>query len=620
MRYSVEVLVIQYALVLLCLLGLKLELSNAQLLGGLFSKCSRRESGCILGLFGYTMHQWKDGSCSETCALLPRLKRGWDCGYCIDDSNGGNSTKAPVRSPVIAPVNTPVNTPVNAPVNTPVNSPANTPVNAPASLPVRPPLGQYIQSGYSERIILPQPQVPNLLSSRSNCPHLQSGLLDWHSSTTWPNGIVPLSGVVTIPSNTKVVINKTIAALLDVITIPTTSSLIFGENAEGIELMTRGMDVKGSLIAGSSTCRIQTPITITLSGVRPTNLAQNRPIDTYKGISVTGTLSLHGKRYFRTWTRLAKSALVGGTELILQDAVNWEPGQEVVLVTTAMKDSREWHQNEVCTIASVSTPSPKSGVGTSVYLTKPIQYSHIANAGYQAEVGLLSRAIVIQGSAADSEPIDKDPLNCALSPYANQLWDRYGDTRAPCEYTEITGFGGHVIVFGAGRGYVSGVEFYRMGQTNVLGRYPIHFHLLGNCPDCYVTDSAFYRSYYRCVSIHGTNNATVSENVAYDVTGYCYYLEDGVEENNTLSFNLAAHIHKIGPDPPGKSYGQTLQDYKEGPNLTLPADVTASGFYITNVHNNIIGNAASGVRIYIPIVHGKHFDHIKKDTNSFIYF
>lgn len=28
--------------------------------------------------------------------------------------------------------------------------------------------------------------------------------------------------------------------------------------------------------------------------------------------------------------------------------------------------------------------------------------------------------------------------------------------------------------------------------------------------------------------------------------------------------------------------------------MTLPADVTASGFYITNVRNNIVGNAASG--------------------------
>jgi hypothetical protein len=94
------------------------------------------------------------------------------------------------------------------------------------------------------------------------------------------------------------------------------------------------------------------------------------------------------------------------------------------------------------------------------------------------------------------------------------------------------------------------------------------------------------------VSVHGTHNLTVSENVGYDVTGYCYYLEDGVEEDNTISFNLAAHIHYLGVAPFG--YGQTTDLNYESSTLTLPADVTASGFYITNVHNNIIGNAASG--------------------------
>ena len=50
---------------------------------------------------------------------------------------------------------------------------------------------------------------------------------------------------------------------------------------------------------------------------------------------------------------------------------------------------------------------------------------------------------------------------------------------------------------------------------------------------CYLKDSSIHHSFYRCVSIHGTNNITMTENVAYDVTGHCYYLEDEVEEDNT---------------------------------------------------------------------------------------
>ncbi len=122
----------------------------------------------------------------------------------------------------------------------------------------------------------------------------------------------------------------------------------------------------------------------------------------------------------------------------------------------------------------------------------------------------------------------------------------------------------------------------------------MHFHLLGDCPECYFRDSSVHRSYYRCISVHGTSSATVSENVAYDIKGFCYYLEDGVEENNTISFNLAAFIHIFNTDQPF-GLGNANQVYQQSNALTNPADVVASGFYITNLNNYIVGNAASGV-------------------------
>ena len=36
---------------------------------------------------------------------------------------------------------------------------------------------------------------------------------------------------------------------------------------------------------------------------------------------------------------------------------------------------------------------------------------------------------------------------------------------------QLTGFGGHMIIANGGKGFVEGVELYKMGQTNVLGRY-----------------------------------------------------------------------------------------------------------------------------------------------------
>lgn len=579
----------------LCLL---IRNGNSQILR---RRCQIR-SNCFLGIIGFTLHNGTGETCRETCAILPMLKRGWSCGAC------GSTPSVPTpigpispESPTIPTNATPVQRTPVTPVETPV-TPFQTPVS-PVQAPITPidnlPVGPYITAGYSERITLPQLPKPNAQPSlRTNCPHLAANVKDWHAASTWSNGAVPKAGeAVSLPANTNVIIRKSVVEILGIISIPATSSLIFDEVAVGIELKTSGMHVLGSLIAGSETCLIETSIAITLYGRRPDDPVLNQPAATYKGISVTGKISLHGKRFFKSWTRLSKTLVPGDKIVLLQDPVNWEPGQKIVIVTTAMKDSREWHRNEVHSIALVNSPDPVAGVGAALSLSTPIQYQHLANNGYQAEVGLLTRTIVIQGSAADSEPSDTDPLTCTV-PVGE---DRYGDKAIPCMSNSITGFGGHVMVHQGGKGYVQGVEFYRMGQTNVLGRYPMHFHLLGSCPDCYVRASSFHHSFYRCISIHGTNEVSITENVAYDVTGYCFYLEDGVEERNNISFNLAAHIHSIGPKPPNGKGGQNIPIYRQNPNLTLPADVTASGFYITNVHNNLIGNAASGVRIFARI-------------------
>jgi len=500
----------------------------------------------------------------------------------------GKPTERPTRKPTTRRL-------TGKPTKPPTRNTLKVPTVSPSA---RPQLSVSPQNTYitpdraSELVTLPEPPKPIIVTSsnRTNCPHTSGILSDWHTSSIWGSPGVPVAGQnATLPNNTRVLISRTIYGTLGFITVPSTSELIIGENAQGIEINAYGFDVQGRLTAGSETCRIETPITITLYGTRSSDITTNARPPMFKGISVSGSsgrLDLHGKRYYRTWTRLAQKANKGDNYVVLQHSINWEYGQAFVLVTTAIKDTREFHQNEVCYVQSV-IHGGSSGFGAIVYLQSPVKFTHYANKGYQAEVGLLSRMILIQGSEIDSEPTDSDPLTCTES-----RW-KWGDYGTHCANTELTGFGGHVMVHNGAKGYVEGVQLYRMGQTNVLGRYPFHFHLLGNsCQGCYLKDSSFHRSFYRCISIHGTHNLTVTENVGYDVTGYCYYLEDGVEEDNTLSFNLAAHIHYLGTAPWGD--GQQTSLNVASPTLTLPADVAASGFYITNVHNNIIGNAASG--------------------------
>jgi hypothetical protein len=54
------------------------------------------------------------------------------------------------------------------------------------------------------------------------------------------------------------------------------------------------------------------------------------------------------------------------------------------------------------------------------------------------------------------------------------------------------------------------------------------------------------------------------------------------------------NLHPFLSGNPAIGDAQNINVVEESQNLLLPADIAASGFYITNLHNVIIGNVASG--------------------------
>ncbi|GFH17512.1 uncharacterized protein HaLaN_14167, partial [Haematococcus lacustris] len=133
-----------------------------------------------------------------------------------------------------------------------------------------------------------------------------------------------------------------------------------------------------------------------------------------------------------------------------------------------------------------------------------------------------------------------------------------------------------------------------MGQQNVLGAYPFHWHMIGEVAQgvSYVTDSSVYRSFYRCFVVHGTNALLVKQNTGFHIDGHCFYLEDGVEERNWFEANFAGFVHVIGSPAGGVSQSGTL--HIQSTDLIQPSDAAASGFYASNPNNVFINNAASG--------------------------
>lgn len=322
------------------------------------------------------------------------------------------------------------------------------------------PEGPYVPFGQgTATVVLPEPDVPMIVNPRTNCPWEDTtNLVSWHDAATWGDSGVPsdLQEDVTLPAGKRVVIRESLTVELGIVNIPSDSELIFQEPPNGdkpLEMHVRGFVVRGRMILGSETCPIETPLTITLHGARPNNVRYESVDPSYKGIHVRaeGELQVHGKRFFHTWTRLvsvfhlqiridcekiiisffihlSQARTVDPDEepnaanvLMLQQSVNWEPGQEVVVLTSALKDSREWHQNEVRTIDEVH-PNPPEGVGAVVFLTEPLNHRHVGSKNYQIEVALLTRVIRIEGAEDDSDPADPDPLDCVL-PYKHYTWD-----------------------------------------------------------------------------------------------------------------------------------------------------------------------------------------------------
>ncbi len=378
-----------------------------------------------------------------------------------------------------------------------------------------------------------------------NCPHLQPDAVRWCNAATWSSGSVPSGGTVYLPVGKKIILDscpQTTSGTFTQIVIPDTSELIF-DNAD-IKVSVTSILVRGALRIGSELCWLGAVIQIVMP---PNNQVSNLE---YGIIADKGQVDIHGASNGPLWTRLAKSVAAGDSSIsIATNIQQWKPGQQVLVTTSYFKDE-EKNENEIMEISSSS--------GNTIQFKSSFQFPHYGGAEYQSEVALISRNIMIMGTAE----------------------------------TENTKIGPQIFLGGSYSHRIRGVLAYRMGQRNIRGAYPFHFHLLGSSPNSYFMDNVVYNSYYRCFVVHGTSDTQIMRNIAFNVQGNCFYLEDGVETGNAFGYNLGAYIHPIGA--PAGGFSQSGETFEESASLSQPADAGAAAFYISNPNNSLIGNAASG--------------------------
>jgi hypothetical protein len=382
----------------------------------------------------------------------------------------------------------------------------------------------------------------------------------WSDPATWPNQKVPAAGEqVTIDSGKEVVLDVSTPALGG---ITINGKLRFADNAD-LELSTEWIMVHGELEIGTEAQPYQHKATITLTdNVEGEQLMGMGD----RGIMLSGgTLNLHGNRE-NSWTKLSATAAAGATSIEVLDAAQWQVGDVIVLASTDF-DPR---QAETRTISAIN--------GNTITLDKPLDYMHFGQVTYgvdeRGEVGLLSRNIKIQASedAAESR------------------------------------FGGHIMAMVTSKMFIDGVELNRMGQHLELARYPIHWHLVGDAgAGQYIRNSAIHDTFNRCVTVHGTNNLRVENNVTYNIVGHCFFMEDGIEKGNTFAKNLAIQI-KCHPTkdcvPTNLAAAGERADYEDRAavrengqaslDVLLPSDNTVAAFWITNPANDYIDNVAAG--------------------------
>lgn len=138
-------------------------------------------------------------------------------------------------------------------------------------------------------------------------------------------------------------------------------------------------------------------------------------------------------------------------------------------------------------------------------------------------------------------------------------------------------FGAHIMMHAPGTAtnmQLQQVEVREAGQAFRLGRYPVHLHMNGAKPDTYVVGCAIHHTYNRALTMHGTNETLIKDNVAFDSMGHQFFVEDGSEALNTFDGNLGILARQS--------------------HALLSTDVTPANFWITNPNNTVINNVAAG--------------------------
>ena len=251
-----------------------------------------------------------------------------------------------------------------------------------------------------------------------------------------------------------------------------------------------------------------------------------------------GRMDFHGAPLSRTWLKLGATSQKGDASVILEEPViGWRVGDRLIITATQLgRDiggGTDRLQTEERTITAID--------GARIRLNEALVNPHLGEGDFRGEVANLSRNVIVESASPQGER-------------------------------------GHTMYHRGSAGSISYAEFRHLGKKNVLGRYALHFHLVGNTMrGSSVVGASIWDSHNRWLTIHGTNYLVVRDCIGYQSVGHGFFMEDGTEVYNILDRNLAV---------------QSMEG-KKLPKQVLPFDQNeGSGFWWANSFNSFTRNVA----------------------------
>ncbi|XP_045658178.1 fibrocystin isoform X2 [Ursus americanus] len=304
-----------------------------------------------------------------------------------------------------------------------------------------------------------------------------------------------------------------------------------------------------------------------------------------------GTLSLHGLLPEVTVTHLRAAASAGDTVLALEDAVDWRPGDEVVIIGgIGVEGARP--TEELVIVEAVHN--------TDLHLRSPLRYSHNFTENWVAGerhvlkvmVVLLSRSVTVQGNLTTERREHLTSCQEASASEGNLQDCLYSKSEKMLGSRDL---GARVIVQSfpeePSRVQLKGVQFRVLGQA--FRKHLSSLTLVGAMRDSYVQSCTLWGSFSRGLSISRTTGLKVDSNIFYKISGHALLVGTDMDIKYIPWEETPAK--KIDRSEQGNIIRNNVIISVSGTEgLSSPEMLTPSGIYIHNPTNVVEGN-----RVYV---------------------